>query len=101
VRTGIVAWILQVSFAGMGRQSSSATVNRRLITMTGIRTVSTLIAGLAIGFSATIGLVGCGETTENKTKIEQSGPGGTTTQESIDKVKQTGNNPPPPTEVPK
>jgi hypothetical protein len=69
--------------------------------MTGIRTVSTLIAGLAIGFSATIGLVGCGETTESKTKIEQSTPGGKTTEETTNKVKQTGDNPPPPTEVPK
>ena len=69
--------------------------------MTGIRTMGTLIAGLAIGCGATIGIVGCGETSETKTKVEQSTPTGTTTEESTNKVKQTGQNPPPPTEAAK
>ena len=65
--------------------------------MIGMRTKTRLITALVVGFSATLGMVGCGETAETKTKVEQSGPGGTTTEESTNKVKQTGENPPPPT----
>jgi hypothetical protein len=47
--------------------------------------------------TAALTLAGCGETTETKTKVEQAGPGGTTTETKIDKVNQSGQNPPAPT----
>lgn len=56
-----------------------------------------LVPALMLGFVAPVGLVGCGETSETKSTVEQKGPGGTTTEEKIDKVKQTGENPPAPT----
>jgi hypothetical protein len=65
--------------------------------MISLRTKRFCTAALLLGLFAPTGLVGCGETSENKTKIEQTGPGGTTTEEKIDKVKQTGANPPAPT----
>jgi hypothetical protein len=51
-----------------------------------------LAAALILGLMSSVGLVGCGE--ESKTEIKQSGPGGTTVQES--KVKQSGDAPPAP-----
>ena len=55
-----------------------------------------LIPALMVGLVAPIALIGCGENSENKTKIEQTSPTGTTTEERTDKVHQTGSNPPPP-----
>jgi hypothetical protein len=52
---------------------------------------------VALSLFAPLGLVGCGDTSETKTKTEQSTPAGTTTETQINKVNQTGNNPPPPT----
>ena len=56
-----------------------------------------LAPALVLGLLMPTGLIGCGETGENKTKVEQSGPGGKTVEERTDKVRQTGPNPPPPT----
>jgi len=65
--------------------------------MNGIRTTTRLITALVVGLGTTAGIVGSGDTSETKTKVEQSSPGGTTTETITDKVKQSGNNPPPPT----
>ena len=55
-----------------------------------------LLTTCAVALGTTIGTAGCGETMENKTKIEQTSPTGTTTETVTEKVKQTGDNPPPP-----
>jgi len=55
-----------------------------------------LASALILGLFSTVGLVGCGEKSENKTETTTSTPGGKTTETSTTEVKQTGNNPPPP-----
>jgi hypothetical protein len=64
--------------------------------MISLRTKCFLSPALLFGLSM-FGLAGCGEQAENKTKVEQSTPTGTTTEEKSDKIKQTGSNPPAPT----
>jgi hypothetical protein len=56
-----------------------------------------LIHALVLGLAAPTAFVGCGEVTETKSTVEQKSKEGTTTEEKIDKVRQTGENPPPPT----
>jgi len=51
---------------------------------------SALILGAVSGF----GLVGCGEESKVKETETVSGPGGTTTTTTENKVKSTGENPP-------
>jgi hypothetical protein len=70
--------------------------SRRTVTMKSMRTATHLITALLVGMGP-LGLVGCGDTSETKTKVEQSSPTGTTTEETTNKVKETGSNPPPPT----
>ena len=55
------------------------------------RTLAFLLSALLIGF------VGCGETSKTEEKKVTETPTGTTTETHTDKVKQTGDNPPPPT----
>jgi hypothetical protein len=66
-------------------------------TMNSLRAKFFLTPALMLGLFAPLGLVGCGDTAETKTKVEQSSPTGTTIQEQTNKVKQTGSDPPPPT----
>jgi hypothetical protein len=56
-----------------------------------------LTTGLVLGLFAfpVVGLVGCGEETKHESKETVSTPGGTTTTTTTEKVKSTGENPPP------
>jgi len=65
--------------------------------MFGLRANRRVLGALVVSLFAASGLVGCGETSETTTKLEQKTPGGTTTEQVTDKVKQTGDNPPAPT----
>jgi len=67
--------------------------------MFGLRANRRVLGALMVGVIATSGLtlVGCGDTSTDSTQIKQSTPGGTTTETIESKVKQTGENPPPPT----
>jgi hypothetical protein len=65
--------------------------------MFGLRVNRRAFSALLLGAFAASGLVGCGETATESTKIEQKGPGGTTTEQVTGTVKQSGENPPPPT----
>lgn len=65
--------------------------------MFGLRANRRVLGALMVGLFATSSLVGCGETSESTTKVEQKTPTGSTTETVTDKVKQTGDNPPAPT----
>ena len=56
-----------------------------------------LALALALGLISPVAFVGCGEETKQKETVTTSGPGGTTTETKVDKINQTGENPPPPT----
>ncbi len=58
--------------------------------------ISLTMAGvLAMGLGIT--LSGCGEESKTESQVTQKGPGGSTTEKDTKSVKQTGENPPPPT----
>jgi hypothetical protein len=65
--------------------------------MASLRTKHLLAPALLLGLLAPVGLYGCGDTSENKTKIEQSGPGSKSVEEKTENVRQSGSNPPLPT----
>lgn len=59
-----------------------------------MKTTLTRLAAAGL-MTASMFAAGCGETESTTRTTEVQGPGGTTTVESTDKVKQTGENPPP------
>jgi hypothetical protein len=58
----------------------------------------TMAGILAMGLGIT--LCGCSEESKTESTTTQKGPGGTTTEKDIKSVKQSGDNPPPPTKTP-
>jgi hypothetical protein len=54
-----------------------------------------LASALVLSSFSLFALVGCEDTSTSKTKVESSGPGGSTTVENKQTVKTTGDNPPP------
>jgi hypothetical protein len=64
---------------------------RKLISLT---IMGVLTMGLGMGIS------GCSEESKTESKTTQATPGGKTTETRTDSVKQSGENPPPPTKVP-
>jgi hypothetical protein len=68
-----------------------------MLPMFGLRANRRVLGALVVGLSVTSGLAGCGDTASDQTQIKQTTPGGSTTETIKSEVKQTGDNPPPPT----
>jgi len=54
-----------------------------------------LASALVLSSFSLFALAGCEDTSTSKTKVESSGPGGSTSVEEKTTVKQSGDNPPP------
>jgi hypothetical protein len=54
-----------------------------------------LASALVLSSFSVFALVGCEDTSTNKTKVESSTPEGKSSIESTTKVKESGSNPPP------
>ena len=58
----------------------------------------TMAGVLAMGLGIT--LSGCSDESKTESQVTQKGPGGTTTEKDTKSIKQSGDNPPPPTKTP-
>jgi len=54
-----------------------------------------LASALILSSFSVFAMVGCEDTSTTKTKVESSGPGGSTSVEDKTTIKQSGDNPPP------
>jgi hypothetical protein len=54
-----------------------------------------LASALVLSSFSVFALVGCEDTSTTKTKVESSGPGGSTSVENRETIKKSGENPPP------
>jgi len=58
----------------------------------------TMMGVLAMGLG--IGMSGCSDESKTESKVTQATPGGKTTETETKSVKQSGDNPPPPSKTP-